>query len=131
MYFIGNFQHLTDQQETDVNSRRHGTFSMMVEAGSSQEALDKFRQRLEAFRDGSALFEGRCEIYLTQLLEFGEFPQNEAVLLNLKSFAGDPIMPHIACVVPTEQSNACTIHQWENNQPHTEGRKDRLFLTFE
>ena len=130
MYFIGNFEHITDQQNSIERDRRHGTFSMMVEADSSKAALQLFRQRLMLFRDKSSLFSGQCTIYITQLLEFDRIPDEEAVLLNFKSFAGDPIMPHIACVVPTEQSNSCSIHEWVDNQPVTEGEMDSLFLEF-
>jgi hypothetical protein len=40
-------------------------------------------------------------------------------------------MPFISCVVPTEQSNACNIHEWENGLPVTEGREDNLFIAFD
>lgn len=130
MYFIGNFQYLTDQQNNDENDRRHGGFSMMVKAETSDQALDKFKQRLKEFRTSSTFFQGKCSIYISQLLEFDQFPENEAVMLNFKSYAGDPVLPFIACVVPSEQSNACTIHEWQNNQPYTEGREDSLFMTF-
>lgn len=131
MYFIGNFQYLTNQQQGNETERRHGLFSMMVQAASSEQALDKFRQRLMLFKQSSSLFEGNCTIYITQLLEFDQMPVDEAVMLNYRSYVGDPMLPHIACVVPTEQSNACTIHEWSNNQPMTEGREDALFIQFE
>lgn len=131
MYFIANFQHLTDQQAADESNRRYGAFTMMVEADSIETALNKFRQKLIDFRANSSLFEGRCSIYISQLIEFDHFPNDEPVLVNFKSFAGDPVLPYISCVVPTEQSNACNIHEWEDNQPYTEGHKDSLFLDFE
>lgn len=131
MYFIANFQHLTDQQAAGESNRRYGAFTMMVEADSTETALGKFRQKLIDFRANSSLFEGRCSIYLSQLIEFDLFPNDEPVLVNFKSFAGDPVLPYISCVVPTEQSNACNIHEWDNNQPYTEGHKDSLFLDFE
>jgi hypothetical protein len=131
MYFIGNFHHLTDQQANDETQRRHGTFSMMVSANAIDDALDNFRLRLINFKKTSDFFGGRCTIYLSQMLEFDQIPQKEAVLLNFKSFAGDPGMPYIACVVPTEQSNACKIHEWQANQPLTEGRQDSVFIQFD
>lgn len=131
MYFIGNFQHVSDQQSADANKRRHGSFSMMVEADTADSALEKFRERLIAFRASTAFFEGQCTIYITQLLEFENFPSKEAIMVNFKSFAGDPFMPYIFCVVPDEQNNACSIHEWDNNHPTTEGRKDSLFLEFD
>jgi hypothetical protein len=130
MYYIGNFQYVTDRQNQIEIERRHGDFSMLVEAESSEDALQLFRSRMISFRESSGLFPGDCEIYITQLLEFANLPSTEAVLFNFKSFAGDPSMPYIACVVPTEQSNACTIHRWDNDQPVTENDKDSLFIEF-
>lgn len=130
MYFIGNFQHISDQQAKNESQRRHGSFSMMVSADTMDDALENFRLRLVEFNKSTTFFDGQCTIYLTQILEFDQIPQQEAVLLNLKSFAGDPVMPFIACVVPTEQSNACSIHEWQANQPLTEGRQDSVFIQF-
>jgi hypothetical protein len=130
MYFIGIFQHLSDQQAGNEQDRRHGSFSMMVEADSAESATEKFRQRLANFKEATTFFEGRCTIYISQLLEFEHFPQQEAVILNFKSYAGDPLMPFIACAVPSEQSNACSIHEWQNNRPVTEGREDSVFIKF-
>ncbi len=130
MLYIANFQYLTDQQSPRENDRRHGTFSMMVQASTMDQAVSEFRRRLEQFRQSSSLFTGRCTIYLQQIVEFEALPENEAVLLNYKSFAGDPLMPFISCAVPTEQSNACIIHEWDQGQPVTEGRNDSLFLEF-
>ena len=131
MYFIGNFQHLTNQKADDEKERRHGEFSMIVAADTVEQAMDMFRRRLVSFRESSSFFEGHCTIYITQLLEFDQMPQEEAVVLNFKSFAGDPLLPFIACVVPSEQNNACSIHDWHDNQPTTEGRQDSIFIEFE
>ena len=131
MYFIGNFQYLTDQQRENEAERRHGVFSMMVQAPTAEEALERFRRRLIEFRTSATFFEGRCHIFISQLLEFDQVPESEAVMLNLRSYAGDPMLPFIGCIVPTEQSDACTIHEWKQNQPLTEGKEDSLFITFE
>lgn len=130
MLYIANFQYLTDQQSAKESDRRHGAFSMMVQATTTDQAVSKFRSRLEKFRQSSSLFTGRCIIYLQQIVEFEALPEGEAVLLNYKSFAGDPLMPFISCAVPTEQSNACIIHEWEKRQPVTEGQNDSLFMEF-
>ncbi|MEJ2038566.1 MAG: hypothetical protein P8X55_06480 [Desulfosarcinaceae bacterium] len=131
MYFIANFNHLTDQQKPDESDRRHGTFSMMVEADTTDNALIMFRERLVRLKKTTSLFSGQCTIYINQLLEFPDFPKNDAVLINLKSFVGDPVMPCITCVVPTEDNNACHIQTWEDNQPLNEGQADRIFMQFD
>ena len=130
MYFIGNFQYLMDQQKENERDRRHGLFSLLVQADSADQALERFRQRLAAFRRASAFFEGQCTIFINQLLEFNKIPEQDAVMLNFRSYVGDPILPFISCVVPTEQSNACTIHEWQSKQPLTEGQQDSLFIEF-
>jgi hypothetical protein len=130
MYYIANFQYLSDRQNHNESERRHGDFSIMVEAESSEKALELFRRKLVSFRESSGLFPGDCDIYITQLLEFVNIPDKEAVLFNFRSVAGDPNMPYISCVVPTEQSNACTIHHWNNDQPVTENQPDSLFMEF-
>ncbi len=131
MYFIGHFEFVSDQQAEQENDRRHGNFSMMIEAESMELALDAFRLRLKSFKSSTDFFNGKCTLFITQLLEFNQFPQSEAVIVNIKSFAGDPIMPSISCIVPTEQSNACSIREWDRNHPTTEGRKDSIFLQFD
>ncbi len=131
MYFIGNFQHVSDQQSNDENKRRHGSFSMMVEADDVEMALEIFRNKLVSFREATSFFEGHCTIYIAQLLEFDNFPSEEAVIVNFNSFAGDPVMPFISCVVPDEDNNSCSIHEWSQNHPTTEGRKDSIFLKFD
>jgi hypothetical protein len=131
MYFIANFQHVTHQLAENESERRHGSFSMMVSADTSNEAMERFRQKLLAYRKTTTFFEGRSTIFITQLLEFEHFPQAEAIMLNFKSFAGDPMMPFIACSVPTEENNACKIHEWDAGQPLTEGQKDSVFVQFD
>lgn len=131
MYFIGNFQHVSDQKSADESNRRHGSFSMMVAADTVDMALDKFRDKLIAFRGATSFFEGQCAVYIAQLLEFENFPSEEAVVVNFNSYAGDPAMPFISCVVPDEQNNACSIREWSKNHPTTEGRKDSVFIQFD
>ena len=84
MHFIGNFSYLTDQEASAENERRHGNFSMIVEADTTEQALDFFRQRLVSFRTSSTLFSGHCTIFITQLLEFEQFPKEEAVSVESK-----------------------------------------------
>jgi len=52
------------------------------------------------------------------------------MILNFKSIAGDPLMPFIACSVPTEETDACRIFDWNNNELEVDGNNKKLFLTF-
>jgi hypothetical protein len=92
--------------------------------------LSQVQGRIEELRDKGDFFEGQTSIYFIQLLEFDRFPRNQALMLNLKSTAGDPLMPFIGCSIPSDQSNACRIYDWKNNEPEIDGTNEKLFLEF-
>lgn len=130
MLYIGNFLFVTNQQNNKENSRRHGSFNLLVDAPSEAEALKRFRQRLTQYQQESSFFEGHCRVFMAHIMEFNRIPQDHAVMLNYKSYAGDPILPYIECAAPLAQNNACRIHEWENNKPLTEGMDDHVFMEF-
>jgi hypothetical protein len=130
MIFIGKFFYLTNQQEIEEQERRHGEFDLIVEAADGESAFHKFKQRVGDLRDKREFFQGQTRIFFIQLLEFDRFPRNQALMLNLKSTAGDPLMPFIGCSVPSDQADACRIYDWKNNQPEIDGQNEKLFLEF-
>jgi hypothetical protein len=121
---------IMNQQETSPNNKRYGEFSLIVEAENDQAAIDLFRERIVKFRQTSDFFEGDCSVFFTELLEFEKFPEQEAVMINYKSYAGDPILPFIGCTVPSEGAHGCRIYEWGNNGPEIDGKNERLFLEF-
>lgn len=131
MIFIGSFFCLTNQQEILESRRRHGEFSMLVEADDRESAVFKFKERIEEFRRSSDFFEGKSLIFFLQLWEFDSFPQTHAMMLNYKSTAGDPIMPFIGCSAPIDGFDHCRIHGWNDNRPQIEGQDRHLFLEFQ
>jgi len=130
MKFIGMFAHLTNQENESEGSRRHGEFGLIVEAESPRKAIEMFKARILEFRGNSQFFEGICQIFLVQLFEFDDFPKTRAAMLNYKSIAGDPMMPFISCVAPTDQADWCSIHDWSDNWPSVDGYTEKLFLEF-
>ena len=130
MIYIGEFLHLTNQQEPEEADRRHGSFNLVVETGSLEKAISMFRQQLIDYREARDFFEGDCLVYLVQLLEFESFPRTQPLMFNFTSIAGDPIMPFIGCSLPTEKSDACKIFEWEENGPEVDGDQRKLFLEF-
>lgn len=131
MYFIGNFIYATNQEETMEADRRHGEFSLIINAEDPSLALRKFRDRIVRYREMSDLFKGDCSIYLIQLFEFDMFPIDEAMMLNYKSTAGDPMMPFIRCSLPNDLADSCRIFDWRNNIPEIDGQSENIFLQFE
>ena len=131
MYFIGNFVHSTNQEETEESERRHGEFSLIMDAANPSIALKKFKERVIKYRKSSDLFQGNCSVFLIQLFEFDRFPTQEALMLNFKSTAGDPMMPFVRCSVPNDVSDTCRLFDWKNNAPEIDGQMEKLFLKFE
>jgi hypothetical protein len=130
MIFIGKFFYLTNQQEIEEQERRHGEFDLIVEAQEGEDAFMKFKQRIAELREKGDFFQGQTRIFFIQLLEFDRFPRHQALMLNLKSTAGDPLMPFIGCSIPSDQADACRIYDWKNNEPEIDGQNEKLFLEF-
>ena len=131
MYFIGNFTYATSQEETREEDRRHGEFSLIVDADNPYLAILKFKDRIVNYREMSDLFQGNCFIYLIQLIELDQFPVDEAMMFNYKSIVGDPMMPFIRCSIPNDLTDTCRLFDWKNNIPEIDGQKEKLFLQFE
>ena len=131
MYFIGNFVYATNQEEVSEVDRRHGEFSLIINAEEPLTALRKFRDRIVWYRKMSDFFQGDCSVYLIQLFEFDEFPVDEAMMLNYKSTAGDPMMPFIRCSLPNDMTDSCRLFDWKNSVPEIDGQTEKLFLQFE
>jgi len=130
MIYIGKFLHATNQQNTAEADRRHGEFNLIIEAEDENGAVDKFKQRINEFRETSDLFEGDCFIYMVHLLELQEFPQNKARMLYYKSIAGDPAMPYISCLAPSGEAEGCKILNWMENRPEIDGQDTNVFIHF-
>lgn len=130
MLFIGNFYYVSNQEEPSEDDRRHGEFNLMIEADSAEVALEMFRSRIVALRELRDFFPGDCSIFFSQLMEFEGLPRAEAMILNYKSYAGDPVMPFIGCIIPSDQVDACRIHSWKEGTPEIEGENQTVFLEF-
>lgn len=130
MIYLGNFLFLTNQEASDVNERRHGSFNLVVNADDEATAVAFFKTRIQQYRDESSFFEGNCQIFFIHLMEFDRFPRDQAIMLNYRSQAGDPVLPYIECAAPLSDNNACTIHEWNENQPAIEGKREKLFMSF-
>jgi len=130
MIFIGKFFYLTNQQEIEEQERRHGEFDLIIEAQDGETAFEKFKLRIAEIRDKGDFFQGQTRVFFIQLLEFDRFPRTQALMLNLKSTAGDPLMPFIGCSIPSDQTDACRIYDWKNNEPEIDGQNEKLFLEF-
>ena len=131
MIVIGNFLQLTNQKAENPLDRRHGEFSLMVEAADTDSALGLFREKIQSLRITSDFFEGHCRIYLIQMMEFDAIPTREASMVNFRSVAGDPLMPFIDCVMPNDVSHSCRIVEWTDATPEVDEGAPVVFVEFE
>jgi hypothetical protein len=130
MIYIGKFLHATNQQNTKETDRRHGEFNLFIEADDENIAIDKFKKRINEFRETSDMFEGDCSIYMVHLLELEAFPKEKARMLYYKSIAGDPVMPYISCSAPSGEADGCKILNWMENRPEIDGQDTNVFIHF-
>jgi hypothetical protein len=130
MIYIGNFLHTTNQEKSEEEDRRHGEFSLIVEAADAETALHLFREKLLAYRRVRDFFQGECSIFLAQFYELKAFPKKEALMLSYSSYAGDPSMPFIGCTLPSAMSDECRIYEWSENEPQIDGLKGKPFVEF-
>ena len=130
MIYIGNFLHLTNQKDPSEINRRHGEFHLIVDAEDNEMAVLMFKDHIIAMRESTEFFEGASKIYFNQLLEFHNFPKDEALMLNYRSIVGDPLMPFIGCSIPNSEADNCRIFDWNNNKPEVDGEDESIFLTF-
>ncbi len=130
MIYIAHFTYLSDQQEKEESERRHGEFTLVVEAENERVAIHMFRERINLFKDTTEFFSGKCRIYFLKLLEMDVIPDTP-VMLIYKSVAGDPLMPYIECTVPSRQTDGCSIYEWQNDIPNVDGEEEMLFMEFD
>lgn len=130
MIYVGHFLHRTNQEEIEEDNRRHGDFTLIVEADDQETAIEYFKDRLSYFKDNSDFFEGSCKIYFVQMLAFDQLPEKQPVMINYKSMAGDPIMPYISCSLPSEGADRCYVYNWNQNNPEIDGQGEGPFMVF-
>jgi len=131
MIYIGNFLQVTNQQAASETERRHGEFSMIVEADNHEAAVESFTSRIKSYHESGDLFEGKCDIFFVQLLEFTDLQQNDAIMTAYTSYAGDPVMPFISCSIPGGEGGSCRIYDWTDNKLEIDGYSGKLFMSFE
>ncbi len=131
MIYAGSFIYLSDQEKSEESQRRHGEFTLIVDAATTEKAIDRFREKISSIRESGGFFEGRSSIFIHQLLGVERFPKTSAMMLNFKSQVGDPVLPFIGCSHPTPESHDCKIYEWGEAGLTVDNEKGVLFLKFE
>lgn len=131
MIYIGNFLYLSGEEKADSSQRRHGEFCLVVDSQTTEEALDRFKEKIAKTRESGEFFEGRCSVFINQLLGVERFSRSQAMMFNFKSQVGDPILPFIGCAHPTSESDDCKVYEWEKSGLKIDEEKGALFMVFQ
>src|SRR5262249_51625107 len=90
-----------------------GTFQVVVEARSPEDAVDRFSKRLRKLRTTTTLFDDPTTIYINGLIKLSGSFEN-GLLVNYAS--GDsPPEPHfgIACLIPEQKDHQAVDYGFE------------------
>ncbi len=102
--------HFTFDEE---NHSKHGYFTMMLSAGSAEEAVRAMRDKLTAIRNGTHAFDEVDEIYLDDIIEIEQFPENP-VLLRYESM--DLKDQTTLSSNPIDQKGLKVLHWWPRDK---------------
>ncbi len=103
---------------------RTGTFQMVVEARSPEDAVDRFSKRLRKLRTTTTLFDDPTTIYINGFIKLsGSF--EDGLLVNYE--AGDsPPAPHgqIGCLIPEQRDHGADAYGFDPSQKGKKLKED-------
>ncbi|WP_022667179.1 hypothetical protein [Desulfospira joergensenii] len=117
MLYAGHFSF----DETGENdNERHGYFACIVNAGTPELALQKFRKRILFIKDEmkAPLFQNIGYIYVEDIVEISDIPE-EAVITRFQSSEG-PFPKSKSCSLPTSDTVKIKAYQWTRESEDSE-----------
>ncbi|THB78465.1 MAG: hypothetical protein D3926_13035 [Desulfobacteraceae bacterium] len=104
--------HFSFDEVGDAGKERHGYFTCVVQAGTPELALQKFKQRIYTIKDElkEPLFQGIHAIYVEDIVEISDSPE-DPVITRFQSSDG-PFPKSRSCSLPTSDTTAIKAYQW-------------------
>jgi hypothetical protein len=103
MLYVGHFS--LDGFE---DKPRHGYLTSLVDAGSVDEALDRFRKLLEGFQGERDVFNDVASIYLDVVIQVKKVPP-KGILAHMVTRPGE-LSPAITSMLPDLDENYCEAY---------------------
>lgn len=75
MLYVGHFSF----DELGDEGPRHGYFTMLAQAEGPEEAVEKFRGRIQQLKGNGDLFNGVRALYVEDVVEIREFPADPVI----------------------------------------------------
>jgi len=101
MLYLANFSFQSFDDEPT-----YGHFNYLTEAEDVNSALNLIREKLNSFQKDSNLFKGNQHIYLNQIIEINQLPQN-GIMAHLSIHSGK--YPEVlGCSLPAQDITGVT-----------------------
>ena len=135
--------HFSFDEIENINTERHGYFTCIVDAGTPELALQKFKQRINTIKNelNDSPFQNIQAIYVEDIVEISEIPK-DPVVTRFQSSDG-PFPKSKSCSLPTSDTSdtsAIKAYQWvpesdtpthkEWSQPSQEYKEAVPFMVF-
>jgi hypothetical protein len=99
----------------------HGRFTYLVVAPDPDAARARLRERLERARAESDLLDGPVEVYLDDLIEVGEIP-DDGLIGRYTAFLRDP-GTSLSMTLPGSDADSCMLHEPAEDEDEDESEE--------
>lgn len=132
--------HFSFDEMGESGNERHGYFTCIVDAGTPEMALQKFKQRIETIKNElkEPIFKNIRAIYVEDIVEISRIPV-DPIVTRFQSSDG-PFPKSRSCSLPTSDTTAIKAYQWvpesdtstdkDWSQPPQEYKDAHPFITF-
>lgn len=104
--------------------KKHGYFTMLLTAESTDKAVRAMRDKIMAIRNGTHAFDDVDEIYLDDIIEIDQFPE-QPVLMRYESM--DLANQSTLSSNPIDQTGLHVFHWWPSmKEPEYQNEKYTL-----
>jgi hypothetical protein len=134
MLYVGHFSFEGERPEDAViPGETAGWFTLLVDAESPDEALDKFADLIESLDGRFEGFDDVINIYLDDVTEVRELPP-EGVLAHLTEYPALDVRGSISTTLPLEAPDGVAAFEWrsaEAGEEPEDGETIEPFYTWE
>lgn len=106
MFYLGHFLFDTGSDE----DASFGYFTCLASGKDTEEALEKFEKQILKIADSSDLFDGVKYVYLSDIIEFSELPE-DGIMARFEVFPGEMPPSENITMPEQEESETCSFYR--------------------
>lgn len=134
MFYVGHFSFDGERPEDSlIPGETAGWFTLLVEAESADEALDKFGDLIESLDGRFEGFDHLSNVYLDDVTEVRELPP-EGVLAHWTEYPALDVRGSISTTLPPKAPDGVAAFDWRSDEPSedlVDGEAVEPFYTWE